>query len=302
MKIFIHLLFFAVLSKVGFSQDFKTEFDQLCEQGDTIKQIELLRNWEKEDPENPELLTSYFNYYFLMAEQEVVALTTEAPNNESLQLTDSAGNTAGYLTSQIVYNELYLQKGFEKIDEGISRYPNRLDMRFGKIFALGKAEDWEGFTDEIIKTVQYSNQNNNEWTWTFNERRENGEQLFLRSIQDYQLTLYNTGDDDLLMNMRKIAEEVLKYYPNNIESLSNLSITYLLTGAYDNGIEVLLKAEKINPKDGIILSNIAHGYKLKKDTENAIKYYEKMLELEDPQAEEFAKQQIEELKKQDYRQ
>ena len=48
--------------------------------------------------------------------------------------------------------------------------------------------------------------------------------------------------------MRKIANKVLEIYPNHIESLSNLSITYLLTGEYDKGIEPLLQAEKINPK------------------------------------------------------
>ena len=97
--------------------------------------------------------------------------------------------------------------------------------------------------------------------------------------------------------MREIANEILKYYPNHIESLSNLSITYLLTGEYDKGIDALKKAEKINPKDFIILSNIAQGYKLKGDKEKAIEYYQKTIEYGDEQAKEYSKQQIKELKK-----
>jgi len=89
--------------------------------------------------------------------------------------------------------------------------------------------------------------------------------MFFLSIQSYQLRLYNTGNDDLLENMREIANEVLKHYPNHIPSLSNISISYLVTGKFDKGIETLLKAEKINPKDFIVLSNIAHGYNLKGD-------------------------------------
>jgi len=89
--------------------------------------------------------------------------------------------------------------------------------------------------------------------------------MFFLSIQSYQLRLYNTGNDDLLENMREIANEVLKHYPNHIPSLSNISISYLLTGKFDKAIETLLKAEKINPKDFIVLSNIAHGYNLKGD-------------------------------------
>jgi tetratricopeptide (TPR) repeat protein len=297
MKKTLSILAFSILTNLCFGQGYKTQFDQLCQEGDTIKQIELLTKWESEDPKNPELFTSYFNYYFLKSRQEFVSMSTNQPKGESLQLQDSTGQVAGFLGSELVYNPETLQKGLDKIDQGIKIYPNRLDMRFGKIYALGQAEDWENFTNEIVKTIQYSKENNNEWTWTYNEKREGGKEFFLSSIQDYQLNLYETENDDLLKNMRTIAEEILKIYPDHIESLSNISITYLLTGEYDKGIEALLKAEKIDPNDGVILSNIAHGYKLKGDIENSIKYYEKMLKFNDQRAVEFAKQQIDALRK-----
>lgn len=298
MKNKLSILAFSILTNFCFGQEYKSQFDQLCQDGDTTKQIELLTKWESEDPKNPELFTSYFNYYFLKSKQEFVSMSTNQPKGENLQLQDSTGQVAGFLGSEIVYNPEILQKGFDKIDQGIKMYPNRLDMRFGKIYALGQVEDWENFTDEIVKTIQYSKKNNNNWTWTNNEKKENGKEFFLGSIQEYQLNLYETENDDLLKNMRTIAQEILKIYPDHIESLSNISITYLLKGEYDKGIEALLKAEKIDPKDGVVLSNIAHGYKLKGDIENSIKYYEKMLKLDDKRAVEFAKQQIEELKKQ----
>lgn len=297
MKKPLIILAFSILTNICFGQDYKKQFDELCQVGDTTKQIELLKKWETEDPENPELFTSYFNYYFLMARQEFVSMSTKQPKGESLQLQDSTGQVAGFLGSEIVFNQNVLQKGFDKIEQGIEKYPNRLDMRFGKIYTLGQIEDWENFTKEIVKTVQYSKKNKNEWTWTNNEKRENGTEFFLSSIQDYQLTLYETENDDLLKNMRTIAEEILKIYPDHIESLSNISITFLLTGEYDKGIEALLKAEKIDPKDEVVLGNIANGYKLKGDIDNSIKYYEKILELDNQRLVEFAKQQIEALKK-----
>lgn len=170
-------------------------------------------------------------------------------------------------------------------------------MRFGKIYVLGQVSDWNNYTSEIIKTIQYSSTNYNNWTWTNNEKQENGKDFFLSSLQDYQVQLYNTRKDELLVNMRNISDETLKYYPNHIESLSNLSITYLLTGEYDKGIEPLLRAEKLNPQDYIVLSNIAQGYKLKGDKKKAIEYYEKTIEFGDERAKEFAKQQITELEK-----
>jgi tetratricopeptide (TPR) repeat protein len=97
--------------------------------------------------------------------------------------------------------------------------------------------------------------------------------------------------------MREISEQILKYYPNHVESLSNISVSYLLTGEYEKALIPLLKAEKIDPKDAIVLSNIAQAYKLKEDKENAIKYYKKTIEFGDERIKEFAEQQIKLLEK-----
>ena len=297
MKKTLFIISLLVLSQLSFGQDFKSQFDELFEAGDTSKQIELLKKWESQDPKNPELYTSYFNYYFQKARQERISLTGQELKGKTFQITDSTGNVAGYLGSEIHYDSEQLKKGLDKIEEGIELYPDRLDMRFGKIYTLGQAEMWTEFTEEIIKTVRYSKVNNNDWKWTYNEKQENGQEFFLSSLQDYQLQLYQTENDSLLKNMRTIAEEILKIYPNHIESLTNISITYLLIKEYQKGIDMLLKAEKINPNDIVVLSNIAHGYKLKGDFANSIKYYEKVVNSGDQDAVNFAKQQIEILRK-----
>ena len=286
-----------LISQIGFCQDFQSEFKKFFQANDTINQLKVLKEWKSASPQDAELFTSFFNYHFMRSRKEVLALTTEQPNGEMLVLTDSLNQTAGYLGSQIYYNQTELEKAFNKIDEGIKRYPNRLDMRFGKIYALGQIPDWDNFTSEIVKTVQHSVTNNNNWTWTNNESGKYGKDFFLSSLQDYQVQLYNTGNDDLLMNMRNIANEILKYYPNHVESLSNLSLTYMLTGEYDKGIEPLLRAETIDPKDYIVLSNLAQCYKLKHDKEKAIEYYKRTILYGDESAKEYAKQQISILQK-----
>lgn len=285
-----------LISQIGFSQDYQSEFQKYCETNDTINQLKTLKKWESDNPKDAELFTSYFNYHFMKSRQEILALTKDQPNGESFVITDSLNQNTGFLGSKIHYEQTELNKGLDKIDEGIKLFPNRLDMRFGKIYALGQILDWTNFTLEIIKTIEYSAQNNNKWTWTNHEKFDGEEKEFLLDIQNYQLQLYNTGNDDLLKNMRKIANKVLEFYPNHIESLSNLSITYLLTGEYDKGIEPLLQAEKINPKDYIVLANIAQGYKLKGDKKKAIEYYVKTAEFGDEKAKEYAKQQITKLK------
>ena len=291
------LLTVSIFTLSVFAQDYHAQFQTYCEKNEYANQLKVLNEWEKVSPKDPELFTSYFNYYFLKSKKEGITMSKAEPEGDSFVLKDSSNNVAGYLGSQIHYDIPELKKAIEKINTGIDLYPNRLDMRFGKIYVFAQIKDWEKFTNEILITIKYSATNNNNWTWTNNEKQENGEDFFLLSLQDYQLMLYDTGDNNLLINMREIAKEILIYYPNNIESFSNLSVTYLLTGEYDKGIETLLKAEKINPEDYIVLSNIARGYTLKRNKEKAIEYYEKTFKFGDEQAKVFAKKRIAELKK-----
>lgn len=296
MKKILLVLALLSLSYLGWGQDFQSDFKTYFQANDTVNQLKVLQQWEAARPHEAEWYTSCYNYHFMKAKRESMVMTTTAPQGEGLALKDSADQVAGYLGSEISFDRAELNKGLAIIDRGIQRYPNRLDMRFGKIYALGQIQDWNYFTAEILRTIQYAAINKNKWTWTNDEQKQDGKTFMLLSIQDYQIQLYNTEDDALLIHMRAIANEVLKYHPEHIESLSNLSVTYLLTGDYDKGIEALLRAEQLAPKDYIILANIAHGYSLKGAVNKAIEYYEKVALYGDASAIEFANQQITRLK------
>ena len=249
MKRLLKLTFVALMPITLLGQNFQEKFQECLKSNDTTCQLSILQQWEKESPDNPEIFTSYFNYHFMKARKEVMALSTECPKGDALEVRDSSENIAAYLGSNIYYDLSEVKKGIDKINIGIQKYPNRLDMRFGKIYVLGQLKNWDKFTDEIILAVNFSAENNNKWTWTNDKKQEDGIDFFLASIQDYQVQLYNLGNDSSLLNMRKIANPVLTHYPEHIKSLSNLSISYLLLDEVDKGLEPLLKAEKIAPKD-----------------------------------------------------
>lgn len=281
-------------------QTLKQQFNELVSKKDTVGQKELLEKWEKTDNNDPELFVAYFNYYVIKSKNEIITLGQNPKGKDVLQIMDqdtTKKEPVGFIYGDTYYNPDLLSKGFEWINKGIEKHPNRLDMRFGKIYMFGQIEDYENFTKEIIKTIDYSAINKNKWTWADSKPLDDPKEFMLSSIQNYQIQLYNTENDDLLENMKRIAEAVLKYYPDHIESLSNLSIVFMLQKQYDKALEPLLKAEKLNPKDYIVLSNIAQAYKLKGDTKNAIKYYELTLKHGDEQAKKYAQGQIDELKK-----
>lgn len=286
---------------ISAGQNFNQQYSDLDAKRDTLGQEKLLGQWKKETPNDPELYVAYFNFYARKSLTEVIRLDHNVPaGKEALQIqnTDTTvKEPVGFMFSETYYKPKVIGKGFAYIDTAINMFPNRLDMRFGKIYMLGQTEDYERFTAEIIKAIEHSNKNDNKWLWTGNEKVDNPKDMFLSSIQDYQLQLYNTGDDALLENMKVISETVLKFNPDHVESLSNISVSYMIKGDFDNALTPLLKAEKISPTDYIVLSNIAHCYTQKGDKTNAIKYYELTEKYGDEEVKEFARQQLTELRK-----
>lgn len=293
-KIFLFILLTAISNLVS-GQTYYEKFKTLFQQNDTIKIASLLTEWEKMSPNDPELYTAAINYYFSNSKKEIVSVDKQQKSNESFQLTDSTGQVAGFINSSLDYDTEKLSKAIKYANTGIDKFPNRLDIRFGKCHILQQIGDYNNFTKEIIKTIDYSQVNKNNWLWTENKKQENGESSLLESIQSYLKQLYDTEDDNSLLNMIQIGEATLKIYKSNVEILSTTSVALLLTKNYDKAIEYLKQAENINPKDFIVLNNIAQGYKLKGDKANAIKYYELTEKYGDERAKLQARRNINEL-------
>ncbi|MEO6719289.1 MAG: tetratricopeptide repeat protein [Ferruginibacter sp.] len=293
----ITLILLTTFSTLVFAQTNYEKFKKLFKNNDTTKIESLFAEWEKSNPNDPELYTSAINFYFSNSQQEIISLDGEQKSKQSFQLTDSTGKVAGYMNSNQGFNPGKLGKAIKYANTGIEKFPNRLDIRFGKCYVLQQIGDYDNFTKEVIKTIEYSHVNNNVWLWTENKKQEDGESFMLETIQSYLKQLYDTEDDNLLPNMIQIGESTLKYYDNNVEILSTTSVALMLTKNYDKAIEYLKRAEKINPKDFIVLNNIAQGYKLKGDKANAIKYYQLTEKYGDEQAKQQARQSIEALQK-----
>ncbi len=286
-----------IVVMTAWAQDFQADFVKSFNAKDTTAQIEILEKWQAADANDPELYVSYFNYYFVRSKQEMIMLEASPTGEQSLSIQDSSGQSVGFLNGGIYYDPVFFEKAIAIIDTGISRFPSRLDMRFGKIYVLGLKKDWDAHTNEIIKAIDDHFADSVQWTWSEGEAVEDRNDFFLSSVQDYQYDLYGTGDTSLLPKMGEIAQAVLNYHPEHVESLSNLSITYLLTDQFDKALVPLLKAEEIRPTDAIVLSNIAQAYFMMENKEKAILYYRKVIEHGGEDIAAFAKDRIKELEK-----
>jgi tetratricopeptide (TPR) repeat protein len=299
MRKHIFFVCILILSINSFAQSFQKQFNELFARNDTTGQRELLKKWENTNINDPELYVAYFNYYVNLSAKEIITIGNQPPQDDYLELSpkDSTNKRRSYLYSDVSHDESTLKKGFWWIDRGIEKFPDRLDMRFGKVYMYGRIKDYEAFTSEIISAIDRSAQNDNKWLWTENKTRKDAKEMMLGSIQDYQLQLYNTGDDGLLKYMKRVAEAVLKYYPDHVESLSDLSIVYMLSNEPEKGLEQLLKAEKIAPKDVIVLGNIAHAYELRGQKDNCLKYYDLVIKYGNKEDKQFARTEIDRITK-----
>ena len=299
----IHLLSAVLFLTIQcvFGQNDLQQFKLLSENKDTLGQRILLENWEKRSLNDPELYVAYFNYFVEKSRSEVLVIGQDLKQNAYMVLEienqdSSKQDRVEYMYRQVSFQEFYTQKAIEWIDKGIDRFPNRLDMRFGKIYFLGLLENYEAFTEQIIQTVDYSAINQNQWLWSENCVLEQPKERMLGSIQDYQNDLYATSQDTLLYNMQKIAEAVLKVYPDHIESLSNIGAVYFLLGQYEKALTPLLTAYQLNPKDLVVINNLAETYNELGLNIKAEAYYRLMMKYGDKQDKKYAKEKIKELK------
>jgi len=281
-----------------YSQNYREDFYKLSETDDQNAQSALLKTWEKDQPNNPELLIAYFNFYIYKSKKEQIRLSADQPSSESLKPSsqDTSGKPDAFMYSETYYDPKTMDTAFQYLDKGIKLNPDRLDMRFGKIYMLENMQQYEIFTNEIVKAIDRSSLNNNIWLWTDNKPLDQPKDFMLSSIQDYIFQIYDTEDDDLLPYMKQISEAILKYYPDHIASLSNISIVHMIFKEYDKALENLLKAEKLKADDTVVLSNIAYAYRMKEDMVNAIKYYELVVKYGDPDSKKYATEQIDSIK------
>jgi tetratricopeptide (TPR) repeat protein len=292
----IALICSLLLAGFANAQTYRERFVKLLNANDAKGQLELLKSWEKELPNDPELYVSFFNYYFLKSRQETVTLTTSRPQGESIPLSkENDDKIAGYIGTDVTFTRAEFDAGISYIDRGITKFPDRLDMRFGKMYALGQIRNYDRFVDEIVKTVDRSDLNKNAWSWKDGKPLERPREFMLRSIQDYVVQLFDAGDEGVKF-IKPIAETVLKYYPDHVESLSNLSVFYSMKGDFEAALVPLQKAEKLAPDDFVIIGNIAYSYYKKHDKANATKYYQKLAQIGDAEAKKRAASILSEMK------
>lgn len=275
----IVILLLYVLPLAVSGENFDSRFLMYYEEGDTAGQRRTLRLWERAQPDNPELYIAYLHYYAGLSDGNI-EITGEADDSGDLD-----------------FDTLLLMKGITWIDRGIEAFPDRLDMRFDKLYALQQAGLWDELTVEIVRTLDYGAAHEYRWKWSNGKSVADGKDFMLSSILDYQSAMLEEEDAALYLCVRNSALAILKYFPDNVESLVDAGSTYFLSSDYDTALAYFRKAEELSPDDVTVLYSLGSTYRFKGDTARARACYERMAELsaDDPELQAFAREMIDQL-------
>jgi tetratricopeptide (TPR) repeat protein len=230
------------LSSVGMSaQSHFAKFATAFEAHDMVKAEKALHEWDLADANDPELYVAYFNFF-----------TYKSMEKDSVNL-----------------DKQFAHKAIEFISEGVDRFPSRFDMRIVKIYMHARLGEFNAFTEDVLKLIEFSVKIDNQWKSEGFRLITEPYAIFSGAVAEFQKVLFRQNNNVCNKYVIKISETMIKYYPKNVQSYVNISTAYIETKEYDKSIDALLKAREKEPNNVSLMYKLAYVYKLNGDKLNA---------------------------------
>jgi len=258
------------------AQSHKADFIKALNANNMTKAEEILKAWDFANSNDPELYIAYFNFYSIKSQ-------------DSGQLSATG------------YDVKYSKQALDFITEGIERFPTRFDMRIAKLALLRILKNYPAYVEEVLNMIRYSKRIENNWKREEYMILDKADNMFYDAVFDSQVFLYSKRDPNLYPYIIRISEEMLKYYPQHIQSVLSVSTVFIAQKEYDKSVDILTKALVIEPENAIVMFHLANVYNQKGDKVKAKKYYELMIancqdNEEEEKLKESAKKRLLELK------
>jgi tetratricopeptide (TPR) repeat protein len=174
-------------------------------------------------------------------------------------------------------------------------------MRFGLLWTYKELHQTDNYLLELENAFIYLTKvNPAKIFWNNNESITNPRHFVVEKTQQCFHDI-EIDDEELFDNngfMHKYCDLMIKYFPRHKYGYSDKGIIYCKSNDLKNGLAYHFKAFSLDNQDALIAANIGFTYKLMGDKVNAIKYFNKVLEIsKEEYYVEGAKRQLEELRK-----
>ncbi|WP_028974151.1 tetratricopeptide repeat protein [Spirochaeta cellobiosiphila] len=271
MKKQLFLIYLLILGVTVYSQShYQIQFNELIGEGRYEEGLVLLKEWEKAEPNDIEMLIGYGNYYCNVNRQE----------NPSMGRNPEDGKYyAAYL--HVIWDVDDIHKAVSYLDEALTLAPYRLDIYLGKNYMLDLIHDTDLMTESILKMLNTQKEDQPNWLWTNNKPLSSigrtVEDVLVSSVKD-RLQYMNRNPVNNKNNIQKIIDAELALYPDNIIFLNIAGNFYDDLGNRNKAINMYNRALEINPKDYIVMYNMGLVYEALGEKEMAKKYYQSALD------------------------
>lgn len=255
--------FFLIMIWIGsvYAQSYSDAFDDAFGRDDVAAQRKALALWQQSAPDDVNLFIARYNFYANRAMgqngDEGVAL-----------LADSALLT---------------------IEDGITLFPDRLDLRFGKIYFLGELGRWDAFVSEIDRMLNYSVQIDHRWIFPNVDDDDLMKELFVEGIGDYMVTMYTNiadtahltvADSVMARRIQKVAKRAVQLFPGNLPSTYMLALSHLMLNENDKAYKYFTRAEKIDNANLNVLKSLVKVCRLLGRAAQAAEYQQRISAIE----------------------
>lgn len=290
------LLVFSLLSLSCMAQNTRMDrFTELLDSKDTTGLRSMLAQWQKEKPKDGDLYAAYANFYLRLAMQKAINMDKSVADGlhnpasikkdslSSIMLTDKKNDFEGE-QKEIAFDSLYMDSCVFAYERGIKLHPERLDLRYGLASALTFTKNWDKMVKTLCNIVTYSAENGNQWKWLNNETYTADDNSTVKeevnlSVLGYITEIDCKGREKYASYLNKLSDTQLKYNPNYIPAISNKGMAIHMQGDDKGALAMFKRAEKIDPKDEMVLQNIAYLNQLLGKKKEAIAYYKKLIKL-----------------------
>ena len=189
----------------------------------------LLQRWERDYPEDMDMLLGKFSYYFSKGRTttlEVKEGNRYLGNPPALTLKDSLGMDVNYFEVSRFDDDLF-GKATQAVDKAIELNQNRLDLRVLKLSAL---LDYEKDSPDMAlaglkSLIDYDGHSHPAWEYP---GLVSDKDLFPAVMQDCCFAFYQIGTPSSYEAFKELSEKMLSYYPGALQYMTNIGSYYLV--------------------------------------------------------------------------
>lgn len=255
--------------------------------GDTKKWESYLKKWEKESPDNAEMLECWFTHHIEEAKKYFEPSDDLGKVTDTPMLPDTITRFGKLSVTNIRLMKdkgkgmKHYKKAFEYIDKAIRLHPDILDLYASKTLGFIEKNEFKYAASTLLDVLQMDRENPNRWTningIPATEKHYDGVLL-----KDYYInTLEALMDNQELELSRIINDTLISVYPDTLDYKIYKAVSYMLFMNYDNALQYSLNLLEQFPDNANLLGIITNVYLIKEDKENTKKYATLMTENTD---------------------